>query len=242
MTLRSLTAIVALCVCFGVTAGAQKPVKQKIVVNGHERTYLVFTPPPGAEPPALLLLLHGSGRDAASILDPWQSLARKEHIVLVAPDSLDRAGWSLADDGPEFIRRIVDAAASSAGVDGRRMYVFGHSAGGHQALDLGLLESEYFAAAAAHAGVVLEPQLKLRLADRKIPIGLWSGTDDRLVPIDMVRSTEATLKNAGFPVVLTTMPGHTHDYYGVSGQVNAAVWAMLKAEKLTADPKFKEYR
>ncbi len=45
-------------------------------------------------PAPLLLLLHGSGRDAASIFDPWQSLAKKERIVLVAPDSLNRAGWN----------------------------------------------------------------------------------------------------------------------------------------------------
>ena len=162
--------------------------------------------------------------------------------MLVAPDSLDKAGWNLQADGPEFLRQVIEAVVAGGGIDGRRMYLFGHSAGGHQALDIALLESEYFAAAAVHAGVLTDPGMILPRADRKIPLAMWNGTADQIVPIDMARSTLALLKARGFPAALTEMPGHTHDYYGSAGQVNAAAWQMLKTEKLDADPKFKTYQ
>ena len=35
----------------------------------------------------LLVLLHGSGRDGRSLLDQWQSLAKKEGIILLGLES-----------------------------------------------------------------------------------------------------------------------------------------------------------
>lgn len=161
--------------------------------------------------------------------------------MLVAPDSLNRAGWSTATDGPDFLRQIIEDVTKGGGIDTRRMYLFGHSAGGHHALDMALLESEYFAAVAVHAGVLLEPGAILPRADRKIPVWMWNGTNDQAVPIEAARSTETTLKSAGFPAALKVIPGHTHDYYNVARQVNDEVWEALKGVGLAADPKYKSY-
>lgn len=237
---RFLGAVVA-CACLSAPLLAQKIEKHTTAFGGRQRTYLVYPVAPGGEPAPLLLLLHGSGRDSASIVAPWQSLAKKERIVLVAPDSFNQAGWSLGTDGPDFMHQILDEVAAARAVDPRRMYVFGHSAGGHHAMDLALLESEYFAAAAVHAGVLIEPGAIIPRADRKIPVAMWNGTEDRSVPIEAARSTLNTLKNAGFPVLLTEIPRHTHDYYESAGKVNAEAWEMLKTAKLSADPKFKSY-
>lgn len=233
-------AIVVLGVCCLTTAFARKADRHKITIAGEERTYLVQAVAPGGEPAPLLLLLHGSGRDAASIFGPWQSLAKKERIVLVAPDSFDRAGWSTATDGPDFVHRIIDEVIAGGGVDPRRMYIFGHSAGGHHAVDLALLESEYFAAAAVHAGVLADPAILSR-ADRKIPIAMWHGINDPVVPIARARFTLNALTTAEFPASLKEMAFHTHDYYGSAGQINKEAWELLKATRLPADPKFKSY-
>jgi len=239
----------AFCVVFvGLVASAtsvpaQKAVKQNVTFEGKLRTYRVWRPDEPSGPKPAIVLLHGSGRDGTSLLDPWQPVAKKEGIVLIAPDSLDRVSWNTAEDGPDFLKLVVDAAAAAGGIDQRRVYVFGHSAGGHHAIDMALLESEYFAAAAVHAGALTfqEPDLLIQLADRKIPILIWSGTDDRVVPIDVVKRTEALLSKSGFPVTLTQMPKHTHDYYGVAGPVNEQVWKALKPHALTSDPKFKKH-
>ena len=238
---QRLIATLAACVCLTVPAAAQKSEKHKITIDGRPRTYLALPVAPGGEPAPLLLLLHGSGRDGASIFDPWQSLAKKERIVLVAPDAFNPAGWSFAADGPDFVRQIIDEVTAAGGIDKRRMYIFGHSAGGHHAIDLGLLESDYFAAVAVHAGVLADPGSILPRADRKIPVSMWNGLEDTIVPVSAARSTLNTLKTAGFPVLLTEIPRHTHDYYESAGWLNKDVWQALKGATLPADPKFKSY-
>lgn len=222
---------------------AQKTTTRSLSFDGRPRTFQVFTPPSQpSEPPPLVILLHGSGRVGSSLLDPWRRLAEKERIVLAAPDSVDRRGWNLAGDGPDFIRDIVEAVSATTDIDPRRVYLFGHSAGGHHALDLALLESEYFAAAAVHAGALTsQADMKISLAERKIPLGIWSGTEDRLVPIEAVRATAELLRSGGFPIAFNQMAGHTHDYYGKSRMINEAAWQMLKEHRLPGDPTFKHY-
>jgi predicted esterase len=122
------------------------------------------------------------------------------------------------------------------------MYLFGHSAGGHHAIDIGLLESEYFAAVAVHAGALThDEELMTATANRKIPIAMWNGTDDRVVPIGAVRRSRDYLVMKGFDVTLKEISRHTHDYYGRAGDINREAWAFLQKHRLPADPKYKEY-
>jgi predicted esterase len=123
------------------------------------------------------------------------------------------------------------------------MYVFGHSAGAIHGLDLGLLESEYFAAVAVHAGAI-SPEMApiIPQAPRKIPMAIWVGTNDAFFPLKVVRNTRDVLNAGGFDVTLTEIPNHTHDYYGSSSSINKAVWAFLQQHKLAAPPKYQEYQ
>lgn len=223
------------------TLHAQKVTKQTLTAANQTRTYYSFLPD-GTDTVSLIVLLHGSGRDGTTLIDPWRSLAAKERIALVAPDSIERQGWNLAGDGPAFFHDLVEAVRGGGRIDPRRMYLFGHSAGGHHAIDLALLESEYFAAAAVHAGVLThDHEMMSQQADRKIPIAMWSGSDDRFVPAQVARQTRDFLNNRGFTVKLTEMPRHTHDYYGRASEINRAAWDFLKEHRLEADPKYKQY-
>ena len=86
------------------------------------------------------------------------------------------------------------------------MYLFGHSGGGHHVLQLGLLESEYFAGVAAHAGALIPSFFPaIEKAPRRIPIALWIGTDDQVVPIKFVRDTYDALLEQSFPAKLTEL-------------------------------------
>ena len=233
-------ACLALLAVPAIVPAAQKVTKQTLAGEEKNRTFYSFVPEaPGPIP--LVVLLHGSGRNGTTLIEPWQSLARKEGIALVAPDAFGE-GWSLAKDGPAFLREVVEAIRSDGPIDGRRMYLFGHSAGGHHAIDVALLESEYFAAAAVHAGALIhDSELMTSQAERKIPIAMWNGIEDRIVPIQAVRQTRDFLTSRGFDVKLTEMPRHTHDYYGQAPEINKAAWAFLKAHRLEAEPKYKPY-
>jgi predicted esterase len=132
---------------------------------------------------------------------------------------------------------------TKARIDPRRVYLFGHSAGGHHGLGVGLLESEYFAAVAVHAGILNEMTLSYtQRAKRKIPFAIWQGSNDPIVPAAQARITEAALKARGFPAVLTEIPGHTHDYYGRSNQINEGVWKFFVQHQLDSDPVFEKHQ
>ena len=44
-----------------------------------------------------------------------------------------------------------------------------------------------------------------------------------------------------FPVELTEIKGHTHDYYGRSSSINKEAWAFLQKQRLEGEPKYQEY-
>jgi poly(3-hydroxybutyrate) depolymerase len=213
--------------------------------GGETRSYYLFIPDKAAPGPApLLVLLHGSGHDGKSLIDPWLPLAKSEGIVLVAPDASNPQAWRIPQEGPDFFHDLLELVRISHDViDDRRMYIFGHSAGAMHGLDLGVLESEYFAAVAVHAGV-LNPQTAAMLEQvpRKMPMAIWVGTNDALFPLDAVRKSRDLLNARGFNAQLTEIRNHTHNYYGRADSINKEVWAFLKEHKLAADPKFQQYQ
>jgi poly(3-hydroxybutyrate) depolymerase len=222
---------------------AAKIVKETMTSAGASRTYYLYVPDQVKEnPPPLVILLHGSGRDGRILVEHWESLAKKDGILLAGPDATVRAGWSNTTDGPLLFRDIVDTLRGKYSFDPRRVYLFGHSAGAVHALGLGILESEYFAAIAIHAGS-LSPAYSpfIGKAPRKIPIAIWVGTNDRFFPLGPVRESRAFLNDHGYNVELTEIPGHTHDYYGRSGEINQAAWAFLSKHRLEKDPVYQHY-
>ncbi len=235
--------VVVMSLAVSTAAAAEKIVKEHIAAAGKERTCYVFVPDSAkAKPSPLVLTLHGSGRDGRILVDHWQGLAKKEGIILGGLDATDRRFWQTLEDGPDVLHDLVEALKAKYSIDPRRVYLFGHSAGAIHGMHMGLLESEYFAAVAAHAGVVQQEFGRFaKQAPRKIPIAIWVGTNDRLFPLDAVRATRDALNSIGFAVELTEISGHTHDYYGRSSQINKDVWEFLKKHQLAADPKYQEY-
>jgi poly(3-hydroxybutyrate) depolymerase len=240
MLLRS--ALMCIALAFPVVV-QDKVTRETLSSSGATREYYLYAPHPAAAVEApLLVLLHGSGRDGRSLVDPWKNLAKKEGIVLAAPDSTDRSGWDLRKDGPYFIADLVDAIRIRQKIDLKRIYLFGHSAGAIQSLMLGLLESEYFAAVAIHAGALPSTSFDLiDMADRKIPFAIWVGTNDSFFPVPAVEATKAAMEANGFRVALKTIRNHTHNYYQRSGEINEEAWAFLKQHRLERNPKFKDY-
>ena len=219
--------------------------KRSLVYGTNQRTYYEYIPDrtDPAAPAPLLVLLHGSGRDGRTLVQPWQSLAKKHGFILVGPDSLDRGGWSMATEDPGYLYEVIERVKERVPVDGRRMYLFGHSAGGHHAIDMGLLESAYFAAVAVHAGAMIGDKMPyINQATRLIPFGIWSGDADPLVPIKQVRATREALSGLGFGVKFHEMKGHTHDYYSSADGINKQVWTFFSQHVLNDDPQYRKYQ
>jgi len=147
-------------------------------------------------------------------------------------------------DGPDLVKALVDALKARYPVDEARLYVFGHSAGAVFGLKLGLMESEYFAAVAIHAGSFRQADEYgvIRMATRKIPFKIIVGDRDNFFPLSSVNATADALKAAGFTVDLEVVKRHDHWYYDRAQQFNESAWQFLKDKKLAGPPSYLQYR
>jgi poly(3-hydroxybutyrate) depolymerase len=238
------TIILAGLLLLSIPASAQQVNKEITNLGGKARAYYLFVPEKLTKdhPAPLLLLLHGSGRNGASLADKWKDLAKKEGIILAAPDAINTQGWSSPVDGPDFLHDLLTELLTKYPIDARRMYLFGHSAGASFALYMALYESEYFAAAAIHAGALTSQDGSIvERAKRKIPIHIAVGTVDRFFPLAAVRDTRDMLNSNGFNAQLIEMPGHDHWYYDLAPKINATAWTFLKEQKLADEPRYQKY-
>ena len=225
-----------------VVAFSQEVEKNLIKSGGRTRAYYSFVPKTMKAPAPLLVLLHGSGRNGSIMVDKWKDLAKKEGLILVGPDSADSQRWAMPVDGPDFLRDLVEELKSKYAINQRRVYLFGHSAGAGYALQLSLVESEYFAATAIHAGALNQQSFSMiKLARRKTPIAIFVGTEDEFFPLKVVRATRDALNEQGFAVELTEMAGHDHWYYDLAPKINRSAWEFLQKHELAADQKYEQY-
>ena len=232
-------------VLFPLAAGAaNRMTKETFVSGGQTRTYYLLVPEAARKAPSapLLVLLHGSGRDGRSLLETWEPLARKEGVVLVGPDARFPQGWRIPEDGPDFLRDLIEMLAQQFDIDRQRVFLFGHSAGAGHALAMAVLQSEYLAAVAVHAGAMHESMFPLiEDAPRKVPIGIWVGTRDPSFPLAVVRATRDALQAQGFAPALTEIQGHTHWYYDRAPAINRQVWAFLRQHALPGAPRYQRH-
>jgi predicted esterase len=192
---------------------------------GVSRTYYFFIPD-SEGPLPIVVLLHGSGRSGEVMVDAWKALATKEHFILVAPDSFESSGWSGKMDSPDFFHAVVDQVAGKHAIDVNRVYLFGHSAGAVHALVLALIDSNYYAATAVHAGALPSEyeSLLFARATRRMPIQIWVGDKDPLFPVDTVSRTKRLFDENGFHAGLSIVPNHDHNYYAISEEIDAQAW------------------
>jgi len=218
--------------------------KELITSQGKTRPYYLYVPStltPGSQAP-LLIMLHGSNRTGVTLVEKWKDLAKKEGIILAGPDATDLRGWGSPQDGPDFLRDLVEELKGKFAIDAKRVYLFGHSAGAIFALEMSLMESQYFAATAIHAGALAKDDMELiPMAKRKIPISIQVGDSDQYFPLKDVRETQQALKGAGFTVDLTEIPNHDHWYYDQAPKFNQTAWEFLKKVVLDAEPRYQKY-
>jgi predicted esterase len=238
-------ALLALPILFLQARAADRITKETLESQGKKRTYYLMVPDSAKSSASvpLIVLLHGSGRNGLSLMEKWKELASREGIIIAGPDSRDSQGWQIPGDGPGFIHELVETLRAKHPINPRRVYLFGHSAGAVFALNLSMMESEYFAATAVHAGSWrTQTELSARdYAKRKTPLAIIVGDKDAFFPLPSVKATEAALKERGFSVEVKVMKGHDHWYYDLAPQINRDAWEFLKQRELNEDPRYEAY-
>ncbi len=227
------------------SAANPKIEKQSFTSNNKKRTFYLFVPEltKPAEPVPLLLVFHGSGRNGLSLVEKWQDLAAREGFIVAGLDARDSSQWSMTDDNPGVLRDLVETLRSKYSINSRRIYLFGHSGGAVFSIDVAMVESEYFAAAAVHAGSWREKDEFgiMQSARRKIPVAILVGTKDPFFSVASARATRDALIAKGFPAQVTEMPGHDHWYYDLAPKINEAAWDFLKQYELPSEPHYAEF-
>ena len=244
--MRNLLTLLALTLVLlaPAPAAAKDEITKELITRGKTRAYYLYVPPtitPETKAP-LIVMLHGSGRNGITLVEKWKDYAKKEGIILAGPDASNPRGWAAPQDGPDYLFELVEELKKKHPINPRRVYLFGHSAGACFALHMSLMESEYFAATAIHAGALRGEEAQLiKLAKRKIPISIQVGDSDNFFPLTEVRATRDALKAADMPIDLIEIKNHDHYYYDKASKFNQTAWEFLKQHELPADPYFQKY-
>jgi predicted peptidase len=167
----------------------------------------------------LIVSLHGAGGrgdDNRRQLKDWNGqladgkMRKRYPSYVLAPQS--KGLWNKTQ-----LEHIKDIVKGLPAVDMDRIYILGHSMGGHGTFILIQADPAYFAAAAPSAGTGLR-----RTGDfidakviKDIPIWTFHGDSDGTCPYAKVRKVFADVKALGGNMKLTTWKGDKH---GVSGK------------------------
>jgi predicted peptidase len=198
--------------------------------------YQVYVPADYAptRPWPVILALHGAGeRGADGLLQITVGLApavRRDPArfpaIIVFPQLPTDSQWvgAPAEAAMQALRRTM----AEFRVDSNRIYLTGLSMGGHGAWYLAYRYADLFAAVAPICGWVADlpqlpgsvpvvpvdsgpplPALARRLS--RVPIWIFHGEMDQVIPVTASREAAAALKAAGGNVLYTELPGVDHD-------------------------------
>ncbi|MBL8841086.1 MAG: prolyl oligopeptidase family serine peptidase [Planctomycetes bacterium] len=215
-------------------------------VDGSVQEYAIV-PPSDGEAEALVLTLHGAGVDA---LGQANSYAPKEDFWIVAPTNRRRFGFDWQDWGRRDAYDVLEVFCGAYGIDKSRLYLTGHSMGGHGTWHLAANDPATFAAIAPSAGWASFDSYGGRPAGARaalwqaadgasktmtlldnlvqLPTYVVHGTGDDNVPVGEAQALVAALTAAGAPPAAHFEPGAGHWWDGpASPGVDCVDWPPL---------------
>jgi polyhydroxybutyrate depolymerase len=217
---RSATLVPAAALCLGLMGWQRNDVARngvselRFVHDSRARSATVFVP--DGAPPAggwpLVMVLHGAGGSGAQMLrsNGWETVARREQFVVVAPDGTPKdegrrarflgnprtwnsgAGGGLATTGPsatskgvndvDYLLALLDTVARRVRVNAKRVFVAGHSNGAGMAYRVASQYPERFAAVGVQAGHLFADAP--RTVSPAVSLLQIIGDSDPLMPLD----------------------------------------------------------
>ena len=230
--------------------------ERSIDIGGKQHRYQVFVPSAqagGSEPP-VIVFLHGSGERGDDGFKPTRvgigSYIRAHQdtfpAIVVFPQAPDDTEWS---DNVDLVFATLDAANREFHGDPGRTYLTGLSMGGYGVWEMALHAPERFAALVPVCGAVKAPSderalLVTAVANesdpypviakrlRRIPIWIFHGAKDDLVPPDDDRKLIVALRAAGATDArYTEFPNANHNSWDPAYSQTPELWTWLFAQK-----------
>ena len=190
--------------------------------EGHDLKYRIY----GArklrrskgEGSPLVVYLHGMGGDVMTGAEPWSANSftkdrnyRKRPCFVIAPQNPDQKGWN--GSKADSVVKIVEEMIEKLPIDPKRIYLTGYSMGGYGTFHLLAQEPKLWAAAIPVAGGGNSAAVK---EHRKVPLWVFHGAKDPVVPVSQSQSMVEALEKARSEVKYTEFPDADH---GISGNV-----------------------
>jgi predicted peptidase len=233
MSLRFLAAV-ALLVVAPSAAGAQDvdgfAARSFNGANGVTMLYRLFIPSAEARKKALPLVvyLHGSGGIGDDNLKQisggnatgthvWTTpnAQRRHPTYVLAPQLPQGAQWGAPGSDAlsshaEALVQLIAALTREFSLDPYRVYLTGQSLGGQGTWDMISKRPDLFAAAVPLCG---DGNPSRVAAAQRLPIWVFHGAQDPLVPVTGSRDLVAALRAVGSPVKYTEYPDVGHDVW-----------------------------
>ncbi|MCW8130651.1 MAG: dienelactone hydrolase family protein [Planctomycetota bacterium] len=160
----------------------------------------------------LLVALHGMNSEATAAMQFWALEATKRGFIVAAPECVIGRGkgyLSTPEERGLGMRTVADCMRRFA-VDPNRVYVAGHSMGGHMTWDLALTFPGTFAAAAPFIGCVNGVSSNYVLNSLHCPVYCVSGERDTSVT-KVNRLVNEELKRQKRPMTYVEYLGRGHE-------------------------------
>ncbi|MHC4699633.1 MAG: carboxylesterase family protein [Planctomycetota bacterium] len=193
----------------------------------------------------VIVSLHGGGgrgTDNRKQLRGWNKLLAEEQrrsdypCYVLAPQA--NRLWDAA-----HLKSIKDVVAALPSVDMGRIYILGHSMGGHGTYILIQIDPGYFAAAAPSAGSGLTRTEKFIDASliTQVPIWAFHGDNDKVCPYERDRKLFDEMKKLGGNMKLTTWAGDGHGVAEkmITGADNGST--QLSSDRCDGQPEFMKW-
>ncbi|MBI3967218.1 MAG: dienelactone hydrolase family protein [Chloroflexi bacterium] len=189
--------------------------------SGRRYPYTVYLPPghSGVSSDAawpVILFLHGAGelgddgrRQIQVGLGPWLCRYPERYpAIAVLPQCPSKRRWD--GDMLDVALQALDEAVHAYGGDPDRLYLTGVSMGGFGTFRLASLRPDRFAAAIPICGGGNPTMIAAALSD--VPMWVFHGAVDDIVPVERSRQMVAAIKSAGGNRLrYTELPGVAHN-------------------------------
>lgn len=160
----------------------------------------------------LLLFLHGGGESGDSLQTlkkngpPKLIVEGKQFpFLILAPQNPHKRKWW----NVRAVNQLLDSIVGNNRVDRNRIYLTGLSRGGGAAWEMAVQYPKKFAAMAVVCGMTPVPYASW--IDRKMPIWVFHGEEDKSIPISESENMVNALKKMGYDIRFTRYPGVGHN-------------------------------
>jgi predicted peptidase len=189
---------------------------QQEVVVSETLNYYLYYPPEYRDNPKrdfpLLLFLHGGGESGASLEliqenGPPKLLAEGTDfpfLILAPQNPYKKQWWNV-----RAVKQLLEQIISENRVDRDRLYLTGLSRGGNACWEMAAQYPDTFAAMAVVCGMTPLPYA--HWIDREMPIWVFHGMEDPVIPFSESEEMVRKLKAMGYPIRFTAYEGVGHN-------------------------------